>query len=1456
MVVANIFPGLSAQHELIESRYALLSLLPPTRLPKVHTDPEVLEELPYMKWIINHQKFRNFDESVGPYTLCIQGYKEDASRMAMVSEQLYTWYGNTKVSNSASRDMREGSVFYFQFDKFDSRYNSIKSMLATFLSEVTSHVWSRSGDAPTAHRVFESLEYCRSWSLSVLYNLFTELRRCDSVEKTTIILGCFDSCVEGERNWFLAKELEHQSHTDLSYRLVITTTDQDQFLKECLPDMRVVSLDECRAPLSGYSIDEKGFDASEIGPHLEDLLRQRPILGRLKQILEEVTCRLQTAPYLGYRILDWLSHFGRGFPIADIAATINKLRPVTPENVLSVFIHTLPVEKRNVALAIYRWVKYALEPLTIEALCHALAVSTGSNMSLEDIDYDCLLQDIRTLFSGVIVVEGRIVKFSHDSFYHATIADDEGYEDPPLIHCLLAKACLNYLMHHEVQQRFAKLSVDKYSGGVLMKPLIPPRDDLLEYAVLFWAEHYRLSESYRPIELALDFFRDNETRKRWAEAHYLLSNPFTRIHRSYASPLPLAAALGLQDVVTRQVEEEKHSRWFQQDTWLAITEATRNGHQDIVHKLLGYAQLDESGLRDAIIWAGCSAEEGTLTKLLESISVLDEFSWPKNILSHAAIFGLDPLVTALIEAGYNLDEKNDETGETAIHTAIIWGQQTVVKLLLDHGLDLSVRDTLGRTALLLSVEKGRPEIVQMLLNAGASVNEKDASGVSVVNKAISYGEHGALTRLLSTEANHGTGELGQDSSEFQSPLVCAAVHGRLQCVRILLENGADLCTDSDQGTPGPLYILCIIPHIVDSCRLLLENGAKPNQTYKDKEMLLHRAMRTGDKELVGLLVERGATLDSLDTYEDAKLKTPLAFAIAMCSLQMVQFLLQKGASVNYAPEGAESPLFTTAWWSTDIKKAEFLLDQKADIHWERSDGWTALHAAYDLPEFLSLFLRHGADVNKMSDSGTLLMMAARWNLIETLKILLAHSPLPNLNLKFEYDPGSDEYGNTALMLAVRNGNHQCASLLLEAGAELDDKLKDVKYILQYINPKDPDTACKMMRDFLCRGTTVDYIDDDGNTALHGLVPTTPVEVLQTLVNRGAPLDSSNQNKLTPLGVAVEKGNIGAARYFISKGVRVDILDPKFGSFLHLACYRKYAKNETAVELLELLIDAQANTNVAGPEPSRESLLHAIICKPFDASSRAKLVRYLVENSSPAVNVNAPGGLRAFPIIAAAYNDYPEILEYLVRHHADVDVADNLGRRTIHYMAAFGWNRRNMRPIQVLAKWGADMQATDRFGRTVLHLAAGTNNLELVNSILRKLPKGYDINVQDSDGWTPLMWACRNLAGTVIQKLIKICRADIWPRSTDGEWSAMRLACLSNQDNDVKDLLQPPEHERERENKDGPKEVWDCTFHIIPPGNLYHGGAYCDSCFAVSYSLKVFHSSLWGLLIHDPCATRL
>ena len=87
------------------------------------------------------------------------------------------------------------------------------------------------------------------------------------------------------------------------------------------------------------------------------------------------------------------------------------------------------------------------------------------------------------------------------------------------------------------------------------------------------------------------------------------------------------------------------------------------------------------------------------------------------------------MVKKVIELGGNdLNHQNDEDGETALMVASFQNMIEIVKLLIDAGVDLEIRNYTKGTALLLSSYNRRIEITRMLIEAGADWNAKNIHG--------------------------------------------------------------------------------------------------------------------------------------------------------------------------------------------------------------------------------------------------------------------------------------------------------------------------------------------------------------------------------------------------------------------------------------------------------------------------------------------------------------------------------------------------------------------------------------------------------------------------------------------------------------------------------------------------------------------------------------------------------
>ena len=94
------------------------------------------------------------------------------------------------------------------------------------------------------------------------------------------------------------------------------------------------------------------------------------------------------------------------------------------------------------------------------------------------------------------------------------------------------------------------------------------------------------------------------------------------------------------------------------------------------------------------------------------------------------------MVTALIQAGADVNSPLPDYHDTALFRASFKGNKDLVKLLLAQpGIQLDAINIDGDTALMAAAEKGHLEIAEMLLKAGAKVNITDKRGETATSLA-------------------------------------------------------------------------------------------------------------------------------------------------------------------------------------------------------------------------------------------------------------------------------------------------------------------------------------------------------------------------------------------------------------------------------------------------------------------------------------------------------------------------------------------------------------------------------------------------------------------------------------------------------------------------------------------------------------------------------------------------
>ena len=129
-------------------------------------------------------------------------------------------------------------------------------------------------------------------------------------------------------------------------------------------------------------------------------------------------------------------------------------------------------------------------------------------------------------------------------------------------------------------------------------------------------------------------------------------------------------------------------------------------------------------------------------------------SQPARTLHDAAVAGDTNEVTALLEKGADINQKNSRMGWTPLLTALNNNQFAVAELLLAKGADAKASDNRGETALGLAVKAGQKTLVEQLVAKGADVNAMSGPG----ENALSLAKKGGQTEIADFLVKHGAKE--------------------------------------------------------------------------------------------------------------------------------------------------------------------------------------------------------------------------------------------------------------------------------------------------------------------------------------------------------------------------------------------------------------------------------------------------------------------------------------------------------------------------------------------------------------------------------------------------------------------------------------------------------------------------------------------------------------------------
>jgi uncharacterized protein len=285
-------------------------------------------------------------------------------------------------------------------------------------------------------------------------------------------------------------------------------------------------------------------------------------------------------------------------------------------------------------------------------------------------------------------------------------------------------------------------------------------------------------------------------------------------------------------------------------------------------------------------------------------------------------------VKRLLDAGANPNAKL-EAGETPLMTAARAGKKEVAELLLAKGADVNARATRGQTALMWAVSQQHPDLVKLLLAHQADVQARNEIYTQLWQTAPDQDVHPDYQVRI----KHGS----------DTALLFAAREGDLESAKLLVEFGAKVNDTSAYGTSAT--VLAAHSGNADLVEFLLSKGADPNAADAGYTAL-HAAILRRNTKAVAALLDHGADPNaklrastptrrsSEDYYFHPAFTgaTPFWLAARVCEPEMMRLLAQHGADPKFVHH--------VEFWGRKTKTGDYIRQKPGDT--------TALMAAVGL----------------------------------------------------------------------------------------------------------------------------------------------------------------------------------------------------------------------------------------------------------------------------------------------------------------------------------------------------------------------------------------------------------------------------------------------------------------------------------------------------------------------------
>lgn len=325
------------------------------------------------------------------------------------------------------------------------------------------------------------------------------------------------------------------------------------------------------------------------------------------------------------------------------------------------------------------------------------------------------------------------------------------------------------------------------------------------------------------------------------------------------------------------------------------------------------------------------------------------------------------VIILLRNKGANTYYRN-ENGWTALMYASAYNSNpSVIEVLTYLGRDIDMQNKNGDTALLIAVKRGRKSAVRTLIRNGAGVNIKNDAGVTSL-KVLFTGDYSSYDYSIFRMLVDSGANLNVRYEKGRTILYQAIDKGKINAVKILLENGAEVNSRDDNGIT-PLIFSFIDDNRYDIIEELIDYGAEIEaEDDKERTALSYAASYDEEIEKFDLLFKNGADINKSDKQG----RTPLFYAVKENDLLVIRYLIEKGAIVNLTDGYGRTPLFYAVKYREDPVFTSVLINNGADLARRSYQGKTAMIYAVRYnsnPEVIRILMNNGANPIARDNSG-------------------------------------------------------------------------------------------------------------------------------------------------------------------------------------------------------------------------------------------------------------------------------------------------------------------------------------------------------------------------------------------------------------------------------------------------------------------------------------------------------